>query len=123
MKSELKSAMKKPLVSSKVLKYCLILLKGFLMESNGLASFLPLILLFAIFYFLIIRPQQKQQKEHAAMLESLAKGDKIITSGGLIVTIIKPEEDFIKIKLNDDTIVKLDRSFVAKKVEIGNENA
>jgi len=123
MKRELKSAMKKPLVSSKVLIYRLILFKGFPMESNGLVSFLPLILLFAIFYFLIIRPQQKQQKAHAEMLSSLEKGDKIITSGGLIVTIVKPEEDFIKIKLNDDTIVKLDRSFVAKKVEIGNENA
>ena len=123
MKRELKSAMKKPLVSSKVLKYRLILFKGFLMDSNGLASFLPLIILFAIFYFLIIRPQQKQQKTHAAMLEGLEKGDKIVTSGGLIVTIVKPEEDFIKIKLNDDTIVKLDRAFVSKKVEIGNENA
>jgi preprotein translocase subunit YajC len=92
------------------------------MDSNGLASFLPLIILFAIFYFLIIRPQQKQQKTHAAMLTGLEKGDKIITSGGLIVTIVKPEEDFIKIKLNDDTIVKLDRSFVSKKVELG-ENA
>jgi len=123
MKRELKSAMKKPLVSTKVLKYCLILFKGFLMDANGLASLAPLIILFAIFYFLIIRPQQKQQKAHAAMLTALEKGDKIVTSGGLIVTIVKPEEDFIKIKLNDDTIVKLDRSFVAKKVELGNENA
>ena len=57
------------------------------------------------------------------MLESLAKGDKIITSGGLIAEIVKPEEDFIKIKLNDDTIVRLDRAFVAKKVETGNENS
>ena len=56
------------------------------------------------------------------MLAGLEKGDKIVTSGGLIVTIVKPEEDFIKIKLNDDTIVKLDRAYVAKKVEIG-ENA
>ena len=57
------------------------------------------------------------------MLESLEKGDKIVTSGGLIAIIVKPEEDFIKIKLNDDTIVKLEKSFVSKKVEIGNENA
>lgn len=56
------------------------------------------------------------------MLESLVKGDKIVTAGGLIAEIIKPEEDFIKIKLNDDTIVKLDRAFVSKKVELG-ENA
>ncbi len=56
------------------------------------------------------------------MLESLAKGDNIITTGGLMAVIVKPEEDFIKIKLNDDTIVKLDRAYVAKKVELG-ENA
>ena len=79
-------------------------------------QFIPLILLFAIFYFLIIRPQQKAQKAHAQMLENLKKGDKIITSGGLIATIVKPEQDFIKIKLNDDTIVKLDRAHVSKLV-------
>jgi len=72
---------------------------------------------------LIIRPQQKQVKTHKEMLASLQKGDKIVTSGGIIATIVKPEEDFIKIKLNDDTVVKLDRAFVARKVETGNENA
>ena len=84
---------------------------------EAVVQFLPLIFLFAIFYFMIIRPQQKQQKEHAAMLESLQKGDKIITSGGLHAEIVKTEEDFIKIKLNDTSIVKLDRAFVAKKIE------
>jgi len=93
------------------------------MDSNGIVSLLPLIFLFAIFYFLIIRPQQKQQKTHAAMIAGLEKGDKIITSGGIYAVIVKPEEDFIKIKLNDDTIVKLEKTFVAKKVELGNENA
>jgi preprotein translocase subunit YajC len=94
------------------------------MEQSGnvIAQFLPLIILFGIFYFLIIRPQQKAQKEHKEMLQALEKGDKIITTGGLIAIIVKPEEDFIKIKLNDDTIVKLDRAYVSKKVEIG-ENA
>ena len=80
-------------------------------------AFLPLILLFGIFYFLIIRPQQKQQKEHTAMLESLEKGDQILTSGGIYAEITKVEEDFIKIKLNDTSIVKLDKAFVNKKVE------
>jgi preprotein translocase subunit YajC len=89
------------------------------MEQLG--SFLPLIILFAIFYFLIIRPQQQHQKAHKAMLEALTKGDNIITTGGLIVSIVKTEEDFIKIKLNDDTIVKLDRAYVAKKVESGED--
>ncbi|RUM76795.1 MAG: preprotein translocase subunit YajC [Sulfurovum sp.] len=86
------------------------------MEAVG--QFLPLIMLFGIFYFLIIRPQQKQQKEHAEMLEALTKGDKIVTTGGLYAEIVKVEEDFIKIKLNDTNIVKLDKGFVSKKVEV-----
>jgi preprotein translocase subunit YajC len=85
--------------------------------SQGMTQFLPLILLFAVFYFLIIRPQQKQQKEHKAMLEALTKGDKIVTNGGLIVEIAKVEEDFIKIKLSDGVIAKLDRMYVARKIE------
>jgi len=85
--------------------------------SQGLAQFLPLILLFAIFYFLIIRPQQKQQKAHKEMLASLTKGDKIVTNGGLIAEIVKAEEDFIKIKLSDGVVAKLDRAYVARKFD------
>ena len=85
--------------------------------SQGMAQFLPLVLLFVIFYFLIIRPQQKQQKAHKAMLADLKKGDKIVTNGGLHAEVVKTEEDFIKIKLNDTVIVKLDRAFVASKIE------
>jgi preprotein translocase subunit YajC len=89
------------------------------MESQGsiLAQFLPLIVLFGIFYFLIIRPQQKQAKAHKEMIESLKKGDKIITNGGLICEVVKPEDEFIKAKLNDDTFVKISKDFIAKKVE------
>ena len=92
-------------------------------QPNLIGTFLPFILLFAIFYFLIIRPQQKQQKAHQEMVDGLQKGDKIITNGGLTVTVLKPEADYLKVKLNDDTVVKLDRAFVAKKVDSSNENA
>jgi len=85
--------------------------------SQSAQPMLLLIIMFGIFYFLIIRPQQKQQKEHQAMLDALKKGDKILTVGGLYAEIVKVEEDFIKIKLNDATIVKLDRAFVSRKVE------
>ena len=85
--------------------------------SQGMAQFLPLILLFVIFYFLIIRPQQKQQKAHKEMLGSLSKGDKLVTNGGLYGEVIKTEEDFIKIKLSDTVTVKLDRAFVARKID------
>jgi len=80
-------------------------------------QFMPLILLFVVFYFLIIRPQQKQQKAHKEMLDSLKKGDRIVTTGGLIAEVVKPEEDFIKIRLNEEVTVKLDRAHVARKIE------
>jgi len=86
-------------------------------QENIFASLLPLIVLFGIFYFLIIRPQQKQQKAHKEMLENLTKGDKIVTNGGLICEVVKAEEEFIKVKLNDDTIVKVARDFIARKQE------
>ena len=87
------------------------------MQGQGsiLAQFLPLVVLFGIFYFLIIRPQQKQAKAHKEMLDNLTKGDKIVTNGGLICDVVKAEEDFIKVKLNDDTIVKVARDFIARK--------
>ncbi len=89
------------------------------MQNGGhiLTSLLPLIVLFGIFYFLVIRPQQKQAKAHKEMLEALKKGDKIITNGGLICEVIKPEKDFIKVKLNDETFVKISREYIAKKID------
>lgn len=58
-----------------------------------------------------------QAKKHKEMLNALTKGDKIITNGGLVAEVINAEGDFIKVKLNDDVIVRLDRAFVAKKYE------
>ncbi len=91
--------------------------------GNILGALMPFILLFLIFYFLIIRPQNKQRKAHEEMIAGLQKGDKIVTNGGIIAVVVKPEEEYLKIKINDDTIVKLDKAYVARKVEIGNENA
>lgn len=87
------------------------------MNNDLLSSLMPLVVLFAIFYFLIIRPQQKQQKEHKAMLEALGKGDKIVTSGGLIVEITKVEETFLTVKNIDGTTLRVARTFIASKWE------
>ena len=57
------------------------------MESSGIGQFIPLILIFVIFYFFLIRPQQKKVKEHKAMIENLKRGDKVITSAGIIGTV------------------------------------
>jgi preprotein translocase subunit YajC len=86
-------------------------------QGNILASLFPLLILFAIFYFLVIRPQQKQAKQHKEMVASLKKGDKIVTTGGLIGEVVKSEEDFIKVKLNDETIVKIVPDYVVRKIE------
>lgn len=87
------------------------------MNGDLLGSLLPLIVLFAIFYFLIIRPQQKQQKEHQAMLEALQKGDKIVTNGGLIVEIYKVEDEFLTATSVDGTKLRVARTYVASKWE------
>ncbi|MDD6056338.1 MAG: preprotein translocase subunit YajC [Helicobacter sp.] len=84
---------------------------------EALVQLLPLIVLVAIFYFLIIRPQQVQAKKHKEMIANLDKGDKVITSGGFIVEVVKKEEEFFMVRLNDDTIVKLSKDYVAKKLE------
>jgi preprotein translocase subunit YajC len=86
-------------------------------QGSILGSLMPLIVLFAIFYFLIIRPQQKQQKEHNEMLEALAKGDKIITTGGLIVEIEKVEDAFYTVKQIDGSTSRLAKDYVASKIE------
>jgi preprotein translocase subunit YajC len=63
--------------------------------SAGWLEFLPLILLFVIFYFFLIRPQQKRQKEHRNLISALSKGDEVVTSGGMVGTISKVEDDFV----------------------------
>ena len=85
--------------------------------GNVLTQLLPLIVLVAIFYFLIIRPQQTQARKHKEIIANLDKGDKVVTSGGFIVEVVKKEEEFFMVRLNDDTIVKLAKDYVAKKIE------
>ena len=73
----------------------------------------PMIVMFAIFYFLLIRPQQKKQKEHQAMLDSIKEGDNILTSGGIYGTIKKIKEDVITVQIADNVRVKVSRKSVS----------
>ncbi|WRD48944.1 preprotein translocase subunit YajC [Helicobacter pylori] len=82
-----------------------------------LTTLLPLVVLFLIFYFLIVRPQRQQQKKHKEMIEGLTKGDKIVTQGGLIVEVLKAEANFFSVKLNDDITAKLSKNYVAFKLD------
>ena len=80
-----------------------------------LSSFLPLIFIFAIFYFLLIRPQSKKAKEHKETLENLKKGDKVITSGGILGIIEDIDDNVLTLKVGvkDDTKIKVNRSYIA----------
>ncbi len=79
-------------------------------------SFLPLILVVAVFYLMIIRPQQKQQKQRKLMLDSLKKNDKVITIGGIHGTIKEIQDDIIKLKISEDLTVTLSRFGIQQRV-------
>lgn len=80
--------------------------------GNLLYTLAPFILMFAIFYFLLIRPQQKKQKQRGSMLNALKKGDKVVTVGGMHGTIAEISDDTVVIKVNDVTKLTFDRSSV-----------
>ncbi len=80
------------------------------MESSGIGQFIPLILIFVIFYFFLIRPQQKKVKEHKAMVDGLKKGDKVVTSGGITGTITRIiDNDKVEVEITDNVIVEVVR--------------
>ncbi len=92
------------------------------MSGQGIAQFIPLILIFVIFYFFLIRPQQKRVKDHKIMVESLKRGDEVITSGGILGTIDRVmEDDRIEVIIGDNVKVQVIRSTITsliKKEEI-----
>ncbi|SIO27174.1 preprotein translocase subunit YajC [Halodesulfovibrio marinisediminis] len=81
-------------------------------DGNPIAAFVPLALMFVIFYFLLIRPQQKRAKEHKALLDNLQKGQSVVTAGGLIGTIVAIKDDIISIDLGDTT-VQVGRQYIS----------
>mgnify|MGYP002661734124 CR=1 FL=1 len=85
-------------------------------STDLISSLLPLVALFAIFYFLIIRPQQKQAKAHKEMVSNLKKGDKIVTNGGLMVEVTKVEDTFFVVKNSDNSEMKLAKEFVTRLI-------
>ena len=81
------------------------------MSSSGIGQFIPLILIFVIFYFFLIRPQQKKVKEHKLMVENLKRGDQIVTSGGIVGTIERVmDNDRAEISISDEVKVEVIRS-------------
>lgn len=82
-------------------------------EAGSFGMFMPLIIMFAIFYFLLIRPQQKKQKDHREMIAAIKKGDKVITSGGLHGVVTGTTDTSMTIEVAPKIRVKVERGFVA----------
>ena len=81
------------------------------MSGSGIGQFIPLILIFVIFYFFLIRPQQKKVKEHKLMVENLKRGDKVITSGGIVGSIERViDNDKVEVLISENVIVEVIKS-------------
>ena len=82
--------------------------------GGGFEAFLPLILIFIVFYFLLIRPQQKKMKAHKAMLGAIRRGDKVVTGGGIFGTVTKVlDDDDVTVEIADGVKVRVQRSLVS----------
>ena len=89
------------------------------MSGSGFAQFIPLILIFVIFYFFLIRPQQKKVKQHKSMVASLKRGDEVITSGGIIGRVEKIyDDDKLDLLISDNVEVKIVKSTVQSLTNI-----
>ena len=82
-------------------------------QPGGLMSFLPLIIIFVIFYFLLIRPQMKRAKEHKKLVSELGNGDEVVTNGGLLGRITKVGESFVTVELADNVQIQVQRHAIS----------
>jgi preprotein translocase subunit YajC len=83
-------------------------------EASQMWSFVvPMIFMVVIFYFLLIRPQQKKAKEHKALLDNLKKGDRIISSGGIIGTIVNIDDQIVNVEIGDKVRIEMGRPYIA----------
>jgi preprotein translocase subunit YajC len=88
-------------------------------SADPLTSLLPLVFIFVVFYFLLIRPQSKKAKEHKQMVESLAKGDEVVTNGGLLGKLVKIGDNFVELELAEGITVKLQRHAISNVMPKG----
>lgn len=91
-------------------------------QPQGWTFFVPLVLFVVVFYFVVMRPQQKKAKEHAMLLKSVKRGDKIITSGGIVATVMNVTDKHVAIR-SADAKLEITRSAIAEITERGNEKS
>ncbi len=88
-------------------------------EPSMLASFIPLILIIVIFWFLLIRPQMKRNKQHRELVSSISVGDEVVTAGGMLGRITEVGDSFVSLEVNDKVTIKLQKHSVAQVVPKG----
>lgn len=86
-------------------------------SSSGFMSFIPLIFMFAIFYLLLIRPQQKKAKEHKALLETLQKGDQVVTAGGIHGKVTAIDDGVVVVEVATGVNIRINKAFIASIVK------
>ena len=85
------------------------------MDGKAIGQFIPLILIFVIFYFLLIRPQQKRIKEHKAMVEALARGDNVVTAGGIVGKVVRIiDGDKAEIQISNNVTIQVIKSTISQ---------
>ena len=92
---------------------------GDMFSQSGLMGMLPLVLMFVVLYFVMIRPQMKRQKDHRAMIDALAKGDEVATSGGLLGRVTKLGDTYVSVEIAKDIEIQLQRSAVIQVLPKG----
>ena len=92
-------------------------------QSDPFGFFLPMLVIFGAFYFLLIRPQQKRQKAHAALVSELSSGDEILTSGGILGKVTAVSEHYASVKIAKDVEIKIQKSSVSQVVPKGTVDA
>jgi len=83
-------------------------------QPNPIMTFLPMILIIAVFYFFMIRPQMKKQKEVVAFRNSLAKGDKVVTTGGIYGKILELKDNYVLLQIDDNVKIRVDKSALVR---------
>ena len=88
-------------------------------QGDTLLTFLPMIAIFVVFYFLLIRPQQKKQKEARAMLDALEKGNEVVTAGGILGRIVKIDEQYVTVEIAPNTQMVVQRGAISQLLPKG----
>ena len=83
-------------------------------QPNPIMTFLPMILIIVVFYFFMIRPQMKKQKEVTAFRNSLAKGDKVVTTGGIYGKILELKDNYVLLQIDDNVKIRVDKSALVR---------